>query len=159
MMGSGSDLWYNGANEKEGGAFVFSKKAKSTALVLLNNAVRKLCADSFSKRLQALSAAPDALASPAYASFYTDLCKAVLLEVRKTLAQRSPAHARTFESLVAHPETLYHESVLAQTGIYTFPLMFGMLYFALTKRTPRLEDLDVVQQYFTNFLSELIDAA
>lgn len=138
---------------------MFSKKAKSTALVLLNNAVRKQCAEAFSERLRALSAAPDVMASPAYAAFYTDLCKAVLFEVRKALAQRSPSHARTFESLVAHPETLYHESVLAQTGIYTFPLLFGMLYFALTKRTPRLEDLDVVQQYFTGFLSELIDAA
>lgn len=138
---------------------MFSKKAKNTALLLLNNAVRKLCAETFSERLHSLSTAPDALASPAYAVFYTDLCQAVLLEVRKTLARQSPSHARTFESLVAHPETLYHENVLERTGIYTFPLLFGMLYFALTKRTPRLEDLDIVQRYFTGFLSELIDAA
>ena len=66
---------------------------------------------------------------------------------------------RQLEKLVAHPETLYHESVLSPHGVYTFPLLFGLLFFSLTRRTPSLEDLSVVQQYFDKFLCELAQEA
>ena len=79
----------------------------------------------------------------------------VLAQWRK----QSPAITRTLEKLVAHPETLYHESVLSPHGVYTFPLLFGLLFFSLTRRTPSLEDLSVVQQYFDKFLCELAQEA
>ena len=41
----------------------------------------------------------------------------------------------------------------------TLPLLFGLLFFSLTRRTPSLEDLSVVQQYFDKFLCELAQEA
>lgn len=134
---------------------MFSKKAKSTALVLLNNAVRQQMSGHAMDRLKALAKQPDFTQTNAYQAFCVDLCKDVLLQVRKQMALQSPSHARTLEKLVAHPETLYHESILEKQGIYTFPLLFGLLFFSLTHRTPALEDLQVVQQYFDKFLYEL----
>ncbi len=138
---------------------MFAKKAKSTALVLLNDAVRRLMPGKNQEQLRALSAAPDFQQSPAYAAFCQALCRDVLLDVRRQLAFKSPSHARTLEKLVARPELLYHESVLSQHGVYTFPLLFGLLFFSLTRRTPALEDLSVVQQYFDKFLCELAQQA
>ena len=138
---------------------MFAKKAKSTALVLLNNAVRRLVPGEAQDKLRALAAEPDFPQSPAYAAFCESLCRDVLLDARRQLAFKSPSHARTLEKLVAHPETLYHESVLSPHGVYTFPLLFGLLFFSLTRRTPSLEDLSVVQQYFDKFLCELAQEA
>ena len=131
---------------------MFAKKAKSTALVLLNDAVRRLMPGKNQDQLRALSTAPDFQQSPAYAAFCESLCRDVLLDVRRQLAFKSPSHARTLERLVAHPELLYHESVLSQHGVYTFPLLFGLLFFSLTR-------LSVVQQYFDKFLCELAQEA
>lgn len=138
---------------------MFAKKAKSTALVLLNDAVRRLMPGKNQDQLRALSTAPDFQQSPAYAAFCESLCRDVLLDVRRQLAFKSPSHARTLERLVAHPELLYHESVLSPHGVYTFTLLFGLLFFSLTRRTPSLEDLSVVQQYFDKFLCELAQEA
>ena len=41
----------------------------------------------------------------------------------------------------------------------SWPLLFGLLFFSLTRRTPSLEDLSVVQQYFDKFLCELAQEA
>lgn len=45
---------------------MFAKKAKSTALVLLNNAVRRLVPGEAQDKLRALAAEPDFQQSPAY---------------------------------------------------------------------------------------------
>ena len=42
---------------------------------------------------------------------------------------------------------------------FFLPLLFGLLFFSLTRRTPSLEDLSVVQQYFDKFLCELAQEA
>ena len=47
---------------------MFAKKAKSTALVLLNNAVRRLVPGETQDKLRALAAEPDFQQSPAYAA-------------------------------------------------------------------------------------------
>ena len=144
---------------------------KQKALVLLNNAVRRLVPGETQDKLRALAAEPDFQQSPAYAAFCESLCRDVLLDARRQLAFKSPSHARTLEKLVAHPETLYHESVLSPHGVYTFPLLFGLrvtdqgvwnallVVLRLIRRTPSLEDLSVVQQYFDKFLCELAQEA
>ena len=76
---------------------MFAKKAKSTALVLLNNAVRRLMPGETQDKLRALSTAPDFQQSPADAAFCESLCRDVLLDVRRQLAFKSPSHARTLE--------------------------------------------------------------
>lgn len=137
---------------------VLSKKAKSTALVLLNDATRQRCQQGFGAQLSRLAQNdPSYLTSPAYREVYTALCRDVALDVRRALAFKSPSHARVMERLVAHPEQLYHESILEENGIYTYPLLFGLLYFSLTRRTPKTEDLQIVQQYFTKFLCEIAE--
>ena len=64
---------------------MFAKKAKSTALVLLNNAVRRLVPGETQDKLRALAAEPDFQQSPAYAAFCESLCRDVLLDARRQL--------------------------------------------------------------------------
>ena len=51
----------------------------------------------------------------------------------------------------------WSESRTILNRCYTYPLLFGLLYFSLTRRTPKPEDLQIVQQYFTKFLCEIAE--